>query len=143
MLKFAKQGADIGIVVSNVATQTRFYGETLGLQQFGKIRLPNGTLHIYSCGDSLLKLYAISGAAIDLVRGEFGSRIGLAYITINLTNIDEAFDDVVRAGVTVVTPLSELDTGIEVGVPGASIRVRYAMLADPEGNRVELLQRLT
>src|SRR5882724_378831 len=142
MLKFAKPGADIGIVIGNVAAQTRFYGKTLGLPQFGKIQLPNGTLHIYSCGDSLLKLYAIPGAAIDFVRGEFGSRVGLAYITINLTNIDEVFENLFRAGVTVITPLSEFDTGIELSVPGASIRARYAMLADPEGNRVELLQRL-
>ena len=143
MLRIAKPGADIGIVIGNVEAQTRFYGETLGLPQFGKIPLPNGTLHIYSCGDSLLKLYAIQGAAIELTRGEFGSRIGYAYITINITNIDEVFESLTKAGVTVITSLSEFDAGIEMSAPGAHIRARYAMLADPEGNRVELLQRLS
>lgn len=141
MLRIAKAGVDIGIVVGDVAAQKRFYGDLLGLADMGEVPLPNGTLHIYACGSSLLKLYAIAGAGGDQTRGEFGSRKGLAYITLNVENIEEVLSVLERGGANVLTPLSEFDAGVDLPEPVGRVRARYAMIADPEGNRVELLQR--
>lgn len=140
MLKVAKSGVDIGIVVRDIAAQTRFYSGTLGLPKSGEVPLPNGTLHIFSCGSSLLKLYEIA-AAKTAPSAEFGAQTGIAYVTLNVENIDALMDAVKRDGATILTPLSEFDAGVTLPEPVGRVKARYAMLADPEGNRVELLQR--
>jgi predicted enzyme related to lactoylglutathione lyase len=141
VLKIAKAGVDIGIVVADVAAQQRFYGELLGLAHMGDVPLPNGTLHIYACGSSLLKLYAIPGAGGASAPGEFGSQKGLAYITLNVENIEDVLGALEKGGANILTPLSEFDAGVALPEPVGRVRARYAMVADPEGNRVELLQR--
>lgn len=127
--------------MGDATAQKRFYGELLGLPYMGEVPLPNGTLYLYACGSSLLKLYAIPGAGGDQTRGEFGSRKGLAYITLNVENIEELLTALERGGATVLTSLSEFDAGVALPEPVGRVRARYAMIADPEGNRVELLQR--
>lgn len=141
MLKVAKPGVDVGIVVKDIAAQTRFYSGTLGLPKSGEVPLPNGTLHIFACGNSLLKLYEIVGANAARPAGEFGAQVGLTYITLDVQNIDELMDAVKRDGATVLTPVSEFDAGVSLPEPVGRVKARYAMLADAEGNRVELLQR--
>lgn len=141
MLKIAKAGVDIGIVVEDIAAQKRFYGELLGLAHMGDVPLPNGTLHIYACGSSLLKLYVIPGARSPSASGEFGSQKGLAYITLNVENIVDVLAVLEKGGANILTPLSEFDAGVTLSEPVGRVRARYAMIADPEGNRVELLQR--
>jgi predicted enzyme related to lactoylglutathione lyase len=141
VLKIAKAGVDIGIVVEDIAAQKRFYGELLGLAHMGDVPLPNGTLHIYACGSSLLKLYAIPGARSPSASGEFGSQKGLAYITLNVENIEDVLAVLEKGGANILTPLSEFDAGVTLSEPVGRVRARYAMIADPEGNRVELLQR--
>jgi catechol 2,3-dioxygenase-like lactoylglutathione lyase family enzyme len=142
-LSIAKPGVDIGIVIGDVAAQMRFYGETLGLPLLGEVPLPAGALYVFGCGDSLLKLYFVGTAAADESRGAFGSRRGVAYLTINVTNIEAAIETLRRAGTAVITPLSEFDAGVELKPPVGRVRARYAIVADPEGNRVELLQRMS
>jgi len=141
VLKIAKAGVDIGIVVEDIAAQKRFYGELLGLAHMGDVPLPNGTLHIYACGSSLLKLYAIPGARSPSASGEFGSQRGLAYITLNVENIEDVLAVLEKGGANILTPLSEFDAGVTLSEPVGLVRARYARADDPEGNRVELLQR--
>lgn len=141
MLKVAKSGVDIGIVVKDIAAQTRFYAGTLGLPKKGEVPLPNGTLHIFSCGISLLKLYEIADAKPDCNAEDFGAQTGIAYVTLDVENIEEIMADVKRDGVTVLTPISEFDAGVSLPEPVGRVKARFAMLADAEGNRVELLQR--
>ncbi|HVZ69111.1 MAG TPA: VOC family protein [Rhizomicrobium sp.] len=142
MLRIAKSGVDIGIVIGDVSAQRRFYGELLGLADMGEIPLPNGKLYIYACGSSLLKLYAIPGASGASSPGEFGTRKGLAYITLNVEDIEEVLAALQKGGANILTPLSEFDAGVALPEPVGRVRARYAMIGDPEGNRVELLQRL-
>ena len=127
--------------MGDIAAQKRFYGDLLGLAHMGDVPLPNGTLHIYACGSSLIKLYAIADAAGDQGRGDFGSRKGLAYITLNVENIGEVLSVLERGGANILTSLSEFDAGVTLPEPVGRVRAQYAMIADPEGNRVELLQR--
>ncbi len=141
MIKLAKPGVDVGLVVKDAAAQLAFYGTVLGLKNVGRVPLPNGTLHVLACGNSLLKLYAIDTAELAGDRGGFGGQTGLTYITINVDNIEDVLAAVTKAGATVLTPLSEFDAGVSLPEPVGRMKARYAMLADAEGNRVELLQR--
>lgn len=141
MLRIAKSGVDVGIVIRDVAAQKRFYGDLLGLPNKGEVPLPNGRLYIYACGGTLLKLYGIPGASELSASGEFGSKRGLAYITINIENLEEVVATLQASGVTFLTPLSEFDAGVELPEPVGRVRAKYAIVSDPEGNRVELLQR--
>ncbi len=141
MLALSKRGVDVGIVIANVAAQKTFYGDVLGLPFVREVPLPNGAVHIFACGESLLKLYALKGANADQGLGEFGSRLGLGYVTLPLSNIEEVVEGCERAGVKFLTPLSDFESGTR-GSLGA-VKARFAMIADPEGNRIELFQRLS
>ncbi|MDE2463582.1 MAG: VOC family protein [Alphaproteobacteria bacterium] len=140
MLKVRKAGIDVGIVVSDIAAQAHFYGHTLGLPRAGEIPLPDGRLHLYSCGQSLLKLYVRKDAKHS-ARAPFGDAAGIAYLTLDIENLDAAMASVLRDGATVITPISEFDAGVTLPEPAGRVRARYAMIADPEGNLVELLER--
>jgi predicted enzyme related to lactoylglutathione lyase len=87
-----------------------------------------------------LKLYAIPGAGAS-APGEFGSQKGFAYVTLNVENIEDVLGALEKGGANILTPLSEFDAGVALPEPVGRVRARYAMVADPEGNRVELLQR--
>lgn len=130
----------MGIVVSDIAAQTRFYGQILGLPKVGEIPLPEGCIHIFACGQSLLKLYVRKGAKPPM-RASFGDAIGIAYLTLDIENLDAAMASIQRDGVTVITPISDFDAGITLPEPAGPVNARYAMIADPEGNLVELLER--
>ncbi|HET7335690.1 MAG TPA: VOC family protein [Rhizomicrobium sp.] len=140
-IRFAKAGVDVGIVVADAPAQCHFYGEVLGLPKMGEVQLPNGTLHIFRCGNSLLKLYALSGASRGSPAGEFGAHTGIAYVTLDVENLEEVLPSLENAGVTILTPLSQFDAGVELPEPVGRVQASFAMIADPEGNRIELLQR--
>jgi catechol 2,3-dioxygenase-like lactoylglutathione lyase family enzyme len=137
MLAVAKAGVDAGIVIADLAKQKRFYGEFLGLPLLREIGLANGLVCIFTCGESLLKLYALSGAKGDADRGDFGSRLGLGYVTIWVKNLDEVLANCRGAGVPILTPATELTTDA-----GSKRRIRYAFIADPENNRLELFESM-
>ncbi|MDE2463339.1 MAG: hypothetical protein KGO02_06470, partial [Alphaproteobacteria bacterium] len=103
MLKVRKAGIDVGIVVSDIAAQAHFYGHTLGLPKAGEIPLPDGRLYLFSCGVSLLKLYVRKDARHP-PRAPFGDAAGIAYLTLDIENLDAAMASVLRDGATVITP---------------------------------------
>lgn len=140
MLRVRKAGIDVGIVVSDIAAQVRFYGTTLGLPDVGEVAIPEGRLHFFSCGQSLLKLY-VRQAARKSPRVPFGEMAGIAYLTLDIDNLDAAMASVQRDAATIVVPISDFDAGVTLPEPAGRVRARYAMIADPEGNLVELLER--
>jgi catechol 2,3-dioxygenase-like lactoylglutathione lyase family enzyme len=138
MLEVTKPGADIGIMVADEAGQRRFYGEALDLPYFGEVALPNGKLHIYGCGDTLLKLYVLPGV---LPRPPAtGPQVGLAYFTINVRDVRSAVARL-EAHRVAVQPIGEFDAGVSLQGPVGRVKALYAMTADADGNSVELLQR--
>jgi catechol 2,3-dioxygenase-like lactoylglutathione lyase family enzyme len=135
----AKQAADIGIVVADLAAQRHFYGDMLGLPYAGLLRLPGGELHVYLCGESLLKLYRMGdGAPADAAA--FGARAGLAYVTLTLTDVDGAFADLKAKGATVLSEPGDFDGGVELAPPIGRMKARFALIADADGNMIELFE---
>jgi catechol 2,3-dioxygenase-like lactoylglutathione lyase family enzyme len=139
MVKLAKQAADIGIVVADLAAQRRFYGEMLELPYAGVLPLPGGEVHVYLCGDSLLKLYCLGeGALSDGV--PFGSRAGLAYLTLTLDDVDSTFAGLKAKGAAILGEPGDFDGGVELAPPVGRMKARFALVADADGNMIELFE---
>jgi len=139
MAEIGKPAADIGFNVTDLDGQRRFYGELLGLPHVGQLKLPHAQLHFYACGESLLKLYGMNDLEPPLPAER--TRTGLAYVTVNVRDLDATFATLEQAGVTILQPVTEFDAGITLPPPIGRVRARYAMVADADGNRVELMEK--
>lgn len=139
MAKLAKQAADIGIVVADLAAQRRFYGEMLGLSYAGVLPLPGGEVHIYLCGESLLKLYRM-GEGVPAAAMAFGARAGLAYVTLTLDDVDGTFAALRAKGATILSEPGDFDGGVDLAPPVGRMKARFALVADADGNMIELFE---
>jgi len=125
-------GLDLGIVVADADAALAFYRDALGLELLGSNPLPTGggTMHRLRCGASTLKIVAPDTPPDGRAPGgTLFAATGLRYLTISVTNIDEAVAALAAAGHPVVREPVDI-------VPGA----RIAIVSDPEGNPVEFLQ---
>ena len=131
-VKLSKDSIDLGIVVSDGAKALAFYRDVLGFRHVGDMPMPGGggTMHRLMCGKSMIKV-VVPGKELDTkapgggIQGAYGYR----YWTISVTNLDELAKAVGDAGYHILTPPRELRPGI-----------RIAMIEDPDGNWVELLE---
>lgn len=129
-LALTKPTMDIGVVVTDAAPMTAFYRDLLGLEDLGAVTVPGfGTFHRLGCGDSTIKLLVPERPPALAPRATgFSSMTGLRYFTLWVSNLDEIVDTVTAAGVPIPVPVRSLGP------------MRMAMLEDPEGNTVELLE---
>ena len=107
----------------------RFYGEQLGFPFEGEMNLGGGNkMFRYRIGTTVLKLVRTGG---DPPTGPSGmwSQTGLRYFTITVKNIEDVVAQLEAQGLSFSVPLREIRPGI-----------RIAILPDPEGNMVELLE---
>ena len=122
---------DIGIVVRDIDACLPFYRDVIGLPLLADFKLPGGS-HMWqlACGPCVVKLvtHATSPAAANPPGGSRGGT-GLRYWTMGVDDIDAAVATCEAAGAAI--PLAVLEL-----MPG----VRIAMIEDPEGNVVELLE---
>jgi catechol 2,3-dioxygenase-like lactoylglutathione lyase family enzyme len=113
----------VGMVVRSLAEHRRFYGDILGFAEE-----PSSTGLAFRLGDSLICLQEDRGATIDPVRQARGWR----YITLQIGEIDLLHADLrskgVREGFAPVT-LGDV--------------ARISMILDPDGNWIELSQRVS
>jgi catechol 2,3-dioxygenase-like lactoylglutathione lyase family enzyme len=128
-MKLQKQALDIGIVTVNVAAMLHFYADTLGLPAAGEVAVPGGIVHKLQCGDSLIKLLALTQApAGECHRGGFAAATGYRYCTLTVADLDAAVERCRAAGCTIA---------VEIVSPRPGLRA--AMVEDPDGNTVELM----
>jgi predicted enzyme related to lactoylglutathione lyase len=131
-VKLAKDSIDLGIVVRDIDASLAFYRDYLGLPYERSMPMSKTTtLHFLKAGTTSIKLWELTeppGAAGTT--WPLDAQLGMRYITLTVSNLDdvlaEAGDGV---GVKVIMGATQL-------MPG----VRIAMLADPDGNAVELLE---
>jgi predicted enzyme related to lactoylglutathione lyase len=96
----------------------RFY-ELLGVK-FAREKHGSGPEHLACClGGVVLELYPDTSTSGD-------SRVRIGF---DVPSVQDAFRAILESGGTVVTPLKESPWGIR------------AVVADPDGHRVELIQR--
>ena len=130
-LALAKSAIDLGLVTQNAEAMLAFYRDILGLPFEATLTMPDGTvMHRLTCGQTTLKLLqhqktANSAAAPGGITGATGIR----YFTISVTNLAEMLTHCAAAGVPIPVGQTEIRPGVQI-----------AMLEDPEGNWVELLE---
>lgn len=127
---------DVGIAVEDAAAMRRFYRDGLGLPLLGTIPVPDGTLDLFGCGNSLVKLYARPAGPRPPAGG-----YGFTYVTIEVADAAAALARALAAGGTLRRELFDFDVPGELPLPAGRLAARVAMVADPDGNTVELLER--
>lgn len=130
-INITKTSIDIGIVCNDIDAMLTFYGETLGLPLEGTIPMPGGgKMNRFKVGDSVIKVIELdptpeTQAAPGGIRGATGYR----YWTITCSNLADCVTRAEAAGAKIVVAAKEVRAGITI-----------AIIADPDGNWVELLQ---
>ena len=123
---------DIGIVVRDPEACLPFYRDVLGLELLFDFDLPTGS-HMWqlAVGECVVKLVSHTSTpeAANPPGGSAGGT-GLRYWTMGVDDIDAAIAPCEAAGAPIPLPVTELMRGI-----------RIAMIEDPEGNVVELLEQ--
>jgi predicted enzyme related to lactoylglutathione lyase len=129
----------IGIVVTDLARMMDFYTDILGLTHFRDVPFSGGTLF----GGGTVKMLVLGDAGIKLLSfdeplqlanppgGIGGGATGLRYVTVEVDSVAATVDRCAAAGCSIPMPLFEFEEGAPV-----------AVVEDPEGNWVELIQAL-
>lgn len=128
MVELARDELDVGLVAFDVEAMLRFYGEGLGLPSAGKMKVPGiGAIHRFGVGASVLKVLEPEvPTTARPVGGPPQAAAGVRYVTLHVTDLAAALQ---QLGAPTVA-------GPEEPVPG----IRYAIVADPDGNCVELVE---
>ncbi|MCY4276483.1 MAG: VOC family protein [Gammaproteobacteria bacterium] len=130
-VSIAKDSIDLGLVTDNIDAMTAFYQDILGLELEAKIDMPGGaTMTRLKCGTTIIKLVHPKKApeASNPPNGLMGGT-GIRYFTIHVDNMEDAVAECVKQGCRVPVSIQEVRPGITI-----------AMIEDPDGNWVELLQ---
>jgi catechol 2,3-dioxygenase-like lactoylglutathione lyase family enzyme len=121
----ASYGIGIGLHVRALAVSLGFYRDVLGCTVIGEIRLPRAEIVALSFGNSMIKL--LEHNATPQARNPDGLAIGLRYLTFHVRDPDELVAACRQGGFTVLKDAYDF-----------SPSVRNAIVADPDGNIIEL-----
>ena len=128
----AKPGIDLGIVTRNAEAMLHFYVGILGLEKESSIPMPGGggTMHRLQAGTSIIKIIELDPAPKeDAIPGGIRAATGYRYWTLWVDNLSTCVQACSAEGCKVVV-------AEKVVRPGVTI----AIIADPDGNWVELLE---
>ncbi len=130
VVKLARDSIDLGIVTANEDAMIGFYHGVLGLPLIGSVTLPDGArIHRIGCGQSTLRLYIPAATPRPAGDAQWSAVTGLRYCAILIDNLATVIDECARAGTRIVQDIVEPRPG-----------VRAALIADPDGNIIELMQ---
>jgi predicted enzyme related to lactoylglutathione lyase len=131
-LELAKDSIDVGIVVRDLASMLHFYEEVLGLpREQVTPTLTGAIMYRLRCGSSLLKLLAPQDPpGPSATSGGLEAASGFRWCTLIVRDIETVTQACADAGCSFPMPLTSPKPG-----------TKTAIVADPEGNLVELIQR--
>ena len=127
----AKDAIDLAIVARDAEASLAFYRDFLGLEHVADTTVGSaGVMHRFQAGNSLLKVLELSEVpearpAPGGMRGGSGYR----FWTLWVTNLDELIEDARARGYSIPSGPIEVRPGD-----------RMAMVEDPDGNWIELLE---
>ncbi|GAC1533969.1 MAG: hypothetical protein NVS3B12_14080 [Acidimicrobiales bacterium] len=129
-LTLTKDSIDLGIVTTRPEAAIAFYRDVLGLTDSGEMEMPGGRMRRLQCGSTTIKIVWLDRdpravAPPGGIRGATGYR----YWTVSISNLAEVVAECEAAGRPVVVPATEVRPGVTI-----------AIVEDPDGNWVELLQ---
>jgi len=130
-LNITKDSIDIGLVTGNLDAMTAFYRDTLGLEVEAVLEMPGGmSMTRLICGTTIVKLVTLAETPEPAnPPGGIMGGTGIRYFTITVDNLEASVAACADAGYTVAVPIRESRPGVTI-----------AMIEDPDGNWVELLQ---
>jgi predicted enzyme related to lactoylglutathione lyase len=123
---------EIGVVVNDLGPMTVFYRDHLGLEVLGDLELPASTMRRFSRGDAVVKLVQFDEprTIASPPGGMMGGATGYRYLSVLVPDVDETVLRWEAAGGRVAVSRADAPSG-----------TRYAVLEDPEGNWVEVMQQ--
>lgn len=129
-VELTKNSIDLGIVTNNGEAALKFYRDTLGFKHEGDMPMPGGgTMHRLLCGESLIKLVVPEKPPrAEAPPGGLRGATGYRYWTISVSNLANVLQQCKTAGYNIPVPETEIRPGVKI-----------AMVEDPDGNWVELL----
>lgn len=132
-MKLMKQAIDLGIVTRDAGALLAFYRDTLGLPLEATIPMPGGgTMHRLKAGDSVIKIVETEPSPVaDAVPGGIRAATGYRYWTLTIADLAGNIARCEAAGYKTVVPIKTIRPGVSI-----------AIIADPDGNWVELLENL-
>jgi glyoxylase I family protein len=128
----AKTAVDFGITIRSWDATKAFYCDLLGLTHVMNMPMPvsgPGTMHRVQAGETTFKFVEFDNPSRTHVPGGPGTAIGIRYLTIWVRNLAESVDACRAAGYAIALDPVTVRAGITI-----------AMIEDPDGNWVELLQ---
>tara|TARA_R110001599_G_scaffold229727_3_gene428965 strand:+ start:508 stop:909 length:402 start_codon:yes stop_codon:yes gene_type:complete len=130
-MKLSKQGIDLGIVTRDAVTMLKFYQDTLGLPLEVTIPMPGGgTMHRLKVGESIVKIIETDPSpSADAIPGGIRAATGYRYWTLTIEALADCVARCEAAGYKTVVPFKTIRPGVSI-----------AIIADPDGNWVELLE---
>jgi len=130
-MQLARDAVDIGVYVRDIDACLRFYCDGLGLPKVGELQFPEGRVqHRIAIGTSVLKLMQFpEGQAPPAGPPGRMAQAGIRYITVAVRDLRGLVAELEAKGLTFVVPPRTSPSGATI-----------AMIEDPEGNTVELLE---
>jgi hypothetical protein len=124
------ESVDVGLVSASDAL-VEFYLSALGLERAEPRVFPFATVHRLVCGPVILKVMVPADAPAATAPVEpFWAAAGLRYLTLWVDDLAATAERWVGAGGTITMAPTEIRPGVHT-----------AMLADPDGNVVEMMQQ--
>ena len=130
-LELTKASIDIGIITRDATPMLAFYRDTLGLEFEATIAMPGGgDMHRLKVGGSVLKIVQLSRPPqADAIPGGIPAATGCRYWTLSVKDLEGSVKKCADAGYKVPVPPKVIRPGVAI-----------AMVEDPDGNWVELLE---
>jgi glyoxylase I family protein len=121
----------VGLVPRDLQRSLRFYQDVVGLELDERIDFGDGrALHMFKVGDAVLKLWESPDVPAEAPsEPEWQEMTGIRWVSFDVHELDAAVARCLAAGEAVPMPATEVRPGL-----------RVANLADPDGNRVELVE---
>ncbi len=129
-MEIQKPAIDIGIITNNLEKMLLFYRDCLALEPEAVIDMPGGgVMHRLKAGDSVVKIIETDPRpTLDAAPGGIRGATGYRYWTLHVQDLTSLVDHLQAEGVEVVVPVKTIRDGVTI-----------AIVADPDGNWVELL----
>lgn len=120
----------VSLVVNNIDDALRFYS-ILGFSDKYIYRDADGKVEIHHLKNTnfIIELfkYKIGSGITEVTNNE--TKIGIEHFSMQVENIDNAFEELSRQNVKILTPITAGRTGIN-----------YFFISDPDGNKIEIVE---
>jgi predicted enzyme related to lactoylglutathione lyase len=121
-------GFEVGLV-SRDARLVDFFAEVFLLERLAPAEYPSGTLHRLGTPGAVIKVMVPTEAPAERAAQPFLAVTGLRYLTMSVDDLDDVIARCGKCGGRVMHEPFEFEPG-----------KRIAVIADPDGNAIEVLQ---